>query len=117
MQRRRLFGSENNLIDLLNPTRTQLAGDPDIQALDPVLAFEISRARQNFLLVPENLFRHLHSRRRRRIIRAACLEIFYDLPPPLRVRSTIEANRSAGISSVNGIPATLESRTTGTGNW
>src|SRR4051794_23130800 len=56
VQRRRLFGSELNFENLLDAVRADLAWHADVQPLDAVLAFEVSRAGQNLLAIPKNRF-------------------------------------------------------------
>src|ERR1035441_10171121 len=67
-QRGIFFGSELDLHDLLDAMGAQFAEDADKVSADAVLAFKVSRARQDLLLVLENGFSHLHRARRRRIV-------------------------------------------------
>src|SRR6266404_2762357 len=53
------FGSQVDLNDLFNPALAKLHRHSDEQAIDAVLAFEISSARKNLLLVLQNSFDHL----------------------------------------------------------
>jgi tetratricopeptide (TPR) repeat protein len=56
LERGVFFRRELDLDDLLQARRAQLAGHADVVAFDAVLAFEISGAGQNLLLVLENGF-------------------------------------------------------------
>ena len=61
------------------PLRAELARHADVEAVDAVLAFEISGAGQNLLLVFQNCFGHLDRRGRRRVVSRAGLEQADDL--------------------------------------
>src|SRR6185369_778650 len=58
LKRRSFFGSQVDLNDLFNPALAKFHRDTDEQAVDAVLAFEISGARENLLLVLQYRFDH-----------------------------------------------------------
>src|SRR5229473_7223603 len=62
-----LVGSQLDLIDLLDAAGAKFHGNAYKQALDTVFSFQIRGAREHFLLVLEDGFHHLDSRRRRSV--------------------------------------------------
>src|SRR3989475_1144233 len=71
LKRRLLFRSQFNLEDLLDAARSEFDRDADKEAVDPVLAFEVGGARENFFSVVEDRVNHFHDRSRRRVVGAA----------------------------------------------
>src|SRR5436189_4126132 len=89
--------------DLFESVAAEFHRHADEEAVAAILALQERGTRQNLALVFENRLDHLHRRRARRVPRG-CLEQVTISAPPVRVRSTIAAMRSAEMSSVIGMP-------------
>ena len=70
------FSSSVSVISMIcsTPFAPELHRHADEQVVDPVLALQVDRARQDLLLVLEDRLDHLDGRRRRRVVGAAGLE-------------------------------------------
>src|SRR5690242_21400852 len=79
VQRNSLFCREVDLDDLLQSARAEFAGHTNVQSVDAILAFQVSSARQNLLLVFQDRLRHLDCGRRRRVVRRTSLQQAHDL--------------------------------------
>src|SRR2546425_4163199 len=84
MQRRALVSRQVDLDDLFDSPLAQLDGDAYEQAVDAVLALQISGTRKYLFLVLQNRFGHLDCSRRRRVISRSCLEQADDLRAAVR---------------------------------
>src|SRR5581483_9638767 len=70
LERRRLLGGQRDLQDLLDPAPPELHRHPHEEPLDPVLALQVRRARQDLPLVLQDGLDHLDDRRGRGVVRA-----------------------------------------------
>jgi hypothetical protein len=64
LKRSPFFGSQGNLDYLLESLRAKLAGHANIQTINAVFAFQVSRARQSLFLILQDRFGHLNGRGR-----------------------------------------------------
>ena len=83
LERLALVVGELELDDLLDPAGAELHRHADVEAVDPVLALEQRRARQDALLVEEDRVDHLRDRRARRVPGGGA-EQLHDLAAALR---------------------------------
>ena len=113
-QLRALGVGERDLEDLLEAVAPQLARDTAEHVLEPELALEPGRARQNPPLVERDGLHHLHGRRAWRVVRRARLEEGHDLGPAVSRPVHDLASLSAAISWLTGIPETVVYETSGT---